>query len=223
MSFLSREIVFLFPNNHDDMNSFFENLMLPSSTSPFIHVPSNILGSINVEISGEVCNSMNSFSFIYEGDGTHPYMDMLNAITKIADFHGLDARLDGHIKDYYFMPSIAKSLLRQYMGYLDSGHDYLLRYFLPFYIFKILFLRSKIDAITIQAKGDEISDDHDSVQVFYKFMISAIRSLCNAIEHFQHETAIYFPTTEHNYYEFMDYLPIAVIIILPCALLVQSQ
>lgn len=53
-------------------------------------------------------------------------------------------------------------------------------------------------------------------------MISSIRSLCNAIEHFQHENAIYLPTNEHNYYEFMDYLPIAIIILLPCVLLVHS-
>lgn len=80
---------------------------------------------------------------------------------------------------------------------------------------------SKIDSITIQAEGDKISDDHDSLQVLYKFMISTIRSLCNAIEHFQHENAIYFPTNEHNYYEFMDYLPVAIFIILPTALLVK--
>ena len=54
-------------------------------------------------------------------------------------------------------------------------------------------------------------------------MISSIRSLCNAIEHFQHENAIYFPISEHNYYEFMDYLPYAIIIILPLALLVQIR
>ena len=53
-------------------------------------------------------------------------------------------------------------------------------------------------------------------------MISTIRSLCNAIEHFQHENAIYFPTNEHNYYEFKDYLPGAIAIILPTALLVQN-
>jgi len=53
-------------------------------------------------------------------------------------------------------------------------------------------------------------------------MISTIRSLCNAIEHFQHENAIYLPINEHNYYEFVDYLPFAVIIILPSALLVHA-
>lgn len=128
MSFLSREVVFIFPKDHVEMNSFFDNFILPSSTSPVIKVPSNILASINVEIPGEVCNSMNSFSFKYEGDGTHPYMDFLNTITKIADFHGLDARLDGHSKNNQFLPVIAKSLLRQFIGYLNSGHDYLLRY-----------------------------------------------------------------------------------------------
>lgn len=128
MHFLSREVVFLFPKDHVEMNSFFDNLILPSLTSPVIKVPSNILASINVEIPGEVCNSMNSFSIKYEGDGTHPYMDLLNTITKIADFHGLDARLDGHSKYNQFLPVIAKSLLRQFIGYLNSGHDYLLRY-----------------------------------------------------------------------------------------------
>ncbi len=87
----------------------------------------------------------------------------------------------------------------------------------------MIFVRSKIDALTIRAKGDGISDNQDSLQDFYKFLISAIRSLCNAIEHFQHENAIYFPTNEHNYYEFMDYLPIALVIIIPTALIVSRK
>lgn len=128
MSFLSREIVFLFPNNYDDMKSFFENLILASSTNTIIRVPSNILASINVEIPGEVCDSMNSFFFKFEGDETQPYMDMLNTLTKIADFHGLDARFDGHFNNHHFLPSTAKYLLRQYIGHLGSGHDFLLRY-----------------------------------------------------------------------------------------------
>lgn len=52
-------------------------------------------------------------------------------------------------------------------------------------------------------------------------MISSIRSLCNAIEHFQHESAIYFPTFEHNYFELMDYLLIAICLLLPSALIVK--
>ena len=139
MSFLSREIVFLFPNNHDDMKSFFENLLVPSSTNTIISVPSNILASINVEIPGEFCNSMNSFFFKYEGDETQPYMDMLNTMTKIADFHGLDARFDRHFNNNHLLPSMAKSLLRQYIGHLDSGHDFLLRYLFFYYFYNLVF------------------------------------------------------------------------------------
>lgn len=64
------------------------------------------------------------------------------------------------------------------------------------------------------------SDEQGSMQEFYKFMISSIRSLCNAIEHFQHENAVYFPTNEHNYFDFIDYLPFAIILIIPVSLLV---
>ena len=68
---------------------------------------------------------------------------------------------------------------------------------------------------------DNVFEEQDNMQELYKFMISTIRSLCNAIEHFQHENAIYFPTNEHNYYEFMDYLPFAISLIVPIALLVR--
>ena len=67
---------------------------------------------------------------------------------------------------------------------------------------------------------ENASEEQDSMQEFYKFMISTIRSLCNAIEHFQHENAIYFPTNEQNYYELMDYLPFAIGFIVPIAVLV---
>lgn len=128
MSFLSREIVFLFPNNQNDMNSFFENLFTPKTNS-IIGVPSNILASINVEISGAVCDNLNSFIFKYEGDKTLPFMDLLNTVTKIADFHGLDARFDSFSKKNRFnIPPLGKSLLRQFFGHLNSGHEYLLRY-----------------------------------------------------------------------------------------------
>lgn len=136
MSFFSREIVFLFPDNHDEMNSFFENLLdTSSSAKPLIGVPSNILASINVEIPGDVCNSLNSFIFQYEGEKTLPYMDMLNTITKIADFHGLNARFDDNFKNNHITLSasaVAKSMLRQYVGHIYSGHKYLLRYFFSF-------------------------------------------------------------------------------------------
>ncbi len=84
------------------------------------------------------------------------------------------------------------------------------------------YLRSKIDSITIKAIGDEISEDREGLQDFYKFMISTIRSLCNAIEHFHHESAIFFPVHEHNYYEFTDYLSGAILLILPILLIVKQ-
>ena len=83
-----------------------------------------------------------------------------------------------------------------------------------------MFSRLKVDSLTIRAEGKNLTIDQENLQEFYKFMISTIRSLCNAIGHFQHESAIYFPTDEHNYYELMDYLLIAIILIIPSALIV---
>lgn len=130
MSFFSRDIVFLFPNNHESMNLLLENIIETSSKKyPIIGIPSNILASINIEISGESCNSFNSFLFKYEGENTLPYMDLLNTITKIADFHGLDARFDTPSEtDYFSLPSITQSILRQYAGHLDSSHSHFLKY-----------------------------------------------------------------------------------------------
>ena len=130
MAFFSRDIVFLFPDNHDNMNLLLKNIIETSSKNyPIIGIPSNILASINVEIAGDACNSLNSFLFKYEGENTLPYIDLLNTITKIADFHGLDARFDAPSeKGDILLPSIAQSLLRQYSGHLDSGHNYFLKY-----------------------------------------------------------------------------------------------
>lgn len=130
MSFFSRDIVFLFPDNHEAMNLFLKKIIDTSSKNfPIIGIPSNILASINVEIAGDSCNSLNSFLFKYEGENTLPYMDLLNTITKIADFHGLDARFDAPSeKDYFSLPPITQSILRQYSGHLDSGHNLFLKY-----------------------------------------------------------------------------------------------
>ena len=81
--------------------------------------------------------------------------------------------------------------------------------------------RSKIDSVTIRANGKSTSTDQEGIHEFYKFMISSIRSLCNAIEHFRHESAIYFPASEHNYFELMDYLACAILLIIPAVFIVQ--
>lgn len=128
MNFLSRDVVFLFPNNRSDLDLFFKNLIEASPKNIiFKDLPSNILATLNIEISGDTCNSLNEFTFKFEGKQTIPYMDLLNTLTKIADFHGLDARFDKKL-NYKFVqiPILAQAMLRQFTGFLDSGHNYLL-------------------------------------------------------------------------------------------------
>lgn len=125
-NFLSREVVFLFPSYSMEMNDFFENLLRASSTSKYFHgIPSNILAALNIEIPGEVCNNLDSFVFKYEGDQTRPYLDFLNTLTKISDFHGLNVRFENNISKK--IPVIAESMVRQFFGNLNHGHDYLLK------------------------------------------------------------------------------------------------
>lgn len=109
-----------------DMNDFFENLLRASSTSKSLHgIPSNILAALNIEIPGELCKNMDSFVFKYEGDQTRPYLDFLNTLTKISDFHGLNVRFENTIAQNF--PIIAESMVRQFFGNLNRGHDYLLK------------------------------------------------------------------------------------------------
>lgn len=127
-NFLSREIVFLFPNDNLDMNDFFENLLKASSTSkPLPGIPSNILAVLNIEIPGEICSNMDSFVFKYEGDQTRPYLDFLNTLTKISDFHGLNVRFENSNNIAQNFPIIAESIIRQFLGNSNHGHDYLLK------------------------------------------------------------------------------------------------
>ena len=126
MNFLSREVVFLFPNVSVDINDFFENLLQSSSTSKALHgIPNNILASLNIEIPGEICNNMDSFVFKYEGDQNRPYLDLLNTLTKISDFHGLNVRFENIINRN--VPLIVEAIIRHFHGNLNTGHKYLLK------------------------------------------------------------------------------------------------
>lgn len=129
MNFLSRDIVFLFPDNHAAMERFYENIFDASSKSKvFKKIPTNILASLNIEINGRECASLDSFIFKYEGDQLLPYMDLINTLTKIADFHGLNARFDGDFKRKISeFPVVFEASLRQFIGHLNSGHSYLLK------------------------------------------------------------------------------------------------
>ena len=126
MNFLSREIVFFFPDDSLDMNNFFENLLKSSSTSKNLSgIPSNILTSLNIEIPGEICNSLNSFIFKYEGEQTRPYLDLLNTLTKISDFHGLNVRFEEYSTRN--TPIIVDAIIRQAFGNSNFGQNYLLK------------------------------------------------------------------------------------------------
>ena len=129
MNFFSRDIIFLFSENYSVMENYLRNLLEASSTNKVHYdISSNILAAINVEIPGDVCSNMNSFVFKYEGDQVLPYMDMINTFTKIADFHGLNARFDGGFKTKSSATCpIIQSMIRQFVGYLDCGHNYLIQ------------------------------------------------------------------------------------------------
>ena len=129
MNFFSREIVFLFSNDRSELEEFFDfGINSSSGSNIFPDVPTNILASINIEIPGKYCNNLNSFVFKYEGDQVIPYMDMVNTLTKIADFHGLHARFDSRFKHEMFpFPSVISAMVRQFVGHLGSTHNFLLR------------------------------------------------------------------------------------------------
>ena len=130
MNFLSRDVVFLFPKDSSGMEFFFKNLFETTSTGKvFQDLPNNILASLSIEIKGEKCENLDSFVFKYEGDQILPYMDLINTLTKIADFHGLNAKFnDDYFKSKYFdFPVIFESIMRQSTGHLDSGHSSLLK------------------------------------------------------------------------------------------------
>ena len=86
MNFLSREIVFLFPNDNIDEFYFWEAFQISSNSKIPYGVPNNILAALNIEIPGKNCNYLDSFIFKYEGDQARPYLDLLNTLTKISDF-----------------------------------------------------------------------------------------------------------------------------------------
>lgn len=126
MNFLSRDIVFLFPNNNADLDDFYRNIFDASATSYVLQsLPSNILTSLNIEITGNKCDNLGSFTFKYEGAQMLPYLDLINTLTKIADFHGLDSRFDEDFKSRF--PVIFEAMLRQFVGHLNSGHLFLLK------------------------------------------------------------------------------------------------
>lgn len=126
MNFLSREIVFLFPNDNIDTNSIFEKLLKSSSNCEIPYgVPNNILAALNIEIPGKNCNYLDSFIFKYEGDQARPYLDLLNTLTKISDFHGLNVRFDDH--NSHNIPIIADSMIRQVFSSNKYVHTSLLK------------------------------------------------------------------------------------------------
>lgn len=111
------------------MKDFFENLIEASPKRQiFQDLSSNILATLNIEINGETCNSLSEFSFKYEGEKTIPFMDLMNTLTKISDFHGLDARFDSKLNSkYHRIPIVAQSMVRQFLGHFSSGHSFLLK------------------------------------------------------------------------------------------------
>ena len=142
MNFISREVVFLFPSDHIELENFLKNIIATSSKSTSFHnLPTNILASIIIEIPGKLCNNLKSFVFKYEGDKVQLYSDLLNTMTKIADFHGLNANFEN---SFYFQSSlfsfssVGQAIIRQFLGHLNSVHNYLLQYFCKFF-FNLLF------------------------------------------------------------------------------------
>lgn len=130
MNFLSREVVFLFPSDHLELENFLKSIFHTSSKGVSFHnFSTNVLASINIEVSGQLCNNLNSFIFKYEGDRVHPFLDLLNTLTKISDFHELNARFeyDFGLKNSIFSP-VSQAIMRQFIGHLNSGHSSLLRY-----------------------------------------------------------------------------------------------
>lgn len=125
MNFLSRDLVFVFPDDGFEMIAFFENLLNSSSTGKlFKGIPSNIVAALNIEFPGDVCSNLDSFVFKSEGSQTRPFLDLLNTLTKISDFHGLSVRFENQIPRYF--PKNADSVIRQFFGSLNYGHKALL-------------------------------------------------------------------------------------------------
>lgn len=128
-TFLSRDVVFVFPESHSSLEDFFNIWINPSSGSKvYIGFPTNILAAINIEITGDFCKNLHSFVFKYEGNNLVPYMDMLNAMAKIADHHNFDISFDSESDRQSNRPVALTGFLRQFIGYLNSGHKPLLKY-----------------------------------------------------------------------------------------------
>lgn len=82
---------------------------------------------------------------------------------------------------------------------------------------------SKVDAISVIANGDESSEEMDGIQELHRFFMSSIRSFSNAIEHFQHESAVFTLLNGNDYYELADVLLHGLLIISPFALIVSFK
>lgn len=220
-SFLSRDIVVSFPEDHADTVRFVDAFTSPKRPADFVSgFPNNVLAAINVEIQGDVCPNFHSFTIKYEGDQVLPYMDMLNAVAKIANYHNLESKFDESVSSRLpaRVPAMLRTAVQHYLGHLDSGHASILRY-AGKRMTCMTVCSAKIDSVTIKAVANDKAVEADGIQGLYKFMTSTIRSMCNAIEHFQHETAVFFPTTGHDYYELGDYLVGAILVLAPILLL----
>lgn len=125
MNFLSRDIIFIFSDNQNEFEGLMKNIIDSNGINSVFHnLPTNVLAMLNIEIPGDQCNNLNSFVFKYEGNQVLPFMDMTNTLTKISDFHGLNARFD-----YNFHKGLSSlnPLIRQFIGYLTSGHTSVLQ------------------------------------------------------------------------------------------------
>ncbi len=80
-----------------------------------------------------------------------------------------------------------------------------------------------MDAISVIADGDEDSEDIDGIQELHRFFMSSIRSFCNAIEHFQYESAVFTLLNGNDYYELNDVLLPGLLLISPFAIIVSPQ